>query len=329
MLNNSLTIGLDEGTLGMKHTATKLWEEQGMLRYIKEIHFPHYNSDLKTGRPIVESSESDVDYWMKYAEDNDIETSLILNHSGYDRDLMSTLLNDFYIPRGLDSVILKDTDLMDYIGTYHPQLNIQGSCISYIDTVDGLAEEAKHGVTMHNPATWAIRDRSFIEAAHNQGYKQKHIFGEGCVRKCGSEKKHRALTANSKPGDSINMCVNSFTSLDKLLLSSWVTLTELRRMEDSIDMIKVPRGTVKDWRAFSTLLKRYNKGTEYNILEYFSIPIVYTLRKCYLSSSLFDDEFFDNTMVGNVDLDYLDFKTKEVRNSPKCRGMSYFDKHRG
>ncbi|PEU52193.1 hypothetical protein CN395_27950 [Priestia megaterium] len=311
-----LTIGVNAGEI---QTIDKLLVDNGDIpAYIKDFHFPHYDATaIPTGRIPVPFTKEEVEYFIKTCSYNDIDTTLILNYGNYDIDKIKRAFEDFYLPLGVNSVVVSDLELIKQIKKELPEIHIQGSCLSFRDTVDSLLEEAKEGVELHNPAVWTIRDMNFIREVNERGLKQKQMMNEGCARKCRIEKWHRKEVSKGVQHSLDETCGRAFPDIYTFLMGSWITLKQLKRMEQYIDVLKLPRNTFDDiptgLRKFVDL---YDSGEPYNILEYVSTPLLAIKKENTIMSDIFDDAFFDNTVSDEVDKEFLEQYASQIRHIP-------------
>ena len=94
-----------------------------------------------------------------------LKLTLLLNyllHDNYELVLLDFAEN--YYPRGIRSVVVADLNLIKAIKDRFPDVEVQGSCMSYRLTEEELREEADAGVSIHNPAVEIIRNSSSSSA---------------------------------------------------------------------------------------------------------------------------------------------------------------------
>jgi len=288
-----------------------------ILPYIHDIHFAHYNSKLlSSGRPPTKYSKLEVKSFLEICSVNGINTTLLLNSGNYEFHDIIKALENFYLPLGINAVVISDTNLSEKIRKFYPKLKIYGSCISYIDTVDGLLNEKEKGIDLHNPATWTIRNEPFIKEISGKGLKQKQIATEGCARKCKLEYWHRAESTNSVYHDLEKTCKKGIPDIYTFLMGSWVTMKQLKRMENYIDVLKLPRGTFEKFSDIYRLIRLYDSNEPYNIFDFLSIPLKQIKHNNIIMSDIFDDAFFDNTISDTVDYNFLDYYISKLDKVP-------------
>jgi len=285
----------------------KFVKNSKIIQYVHDIHFAHYDAKLlPSGRAPSEYTEREVRYFLKTCSASGINTTLLLNSGDYHLDDIIKVLDGFYFPLGVDSVVISDKNLAGKLKNLYPELKIQGSCISYIDTLEGLFEEEKHGIELHNPATWTIRDMDFIKKIKENGLKQKQIPFEGCVRKCKLELWHRKEAMIGNYHDLNVTCKKVLPDIYAFLMGSWITIKQLKRMEKYIDVLKIPRNTFNGFSELHRFIDLYDSNEPYNILDLIGTPLSRIKHDNVIMSDIFDDEFFDNTVSDEINTDFLD-----------------------
>lgn len=278
-----------------------------IIPYIHDIHFAHYDAKLlPSGRMPTQFNKKEAEYFLKTCLANGINTTLLLNSGNYVLDDIIKILENFYLPLGVSSLVILDKNLATKLKVIYPELEMQGSCISYIDTIEGLLEEDKCGIKLHNPATWTIRDMSFIKKVNESGLKQKQIMSEGCKRKCKLELWHRKEVMIGNYHGLNETCKKSFSDIYTLLMGSWITIKQLKRMENYIDVLKLPRNTFDSFSEIYRFINLYNSNEPYNILDFFATPLAQIKYDNIIMSDVFDDAFFDNTISDSINKEFLD-----------------------
>ncbi|MCL2063949.1 MAG: hypothetical protein FWG98_06215 [Candidatus Cloacimonetes bacterium] len=292
------------------------------IPFIHDIHFAHFDANLiPSGRSPQRMTEKEVKYFLKICSINGLKTTLLLNSGDYDLFTVINILDSFYLPLGVRSVVISDKSLARKISSLYPELLIQGSCISYIDTIYGLLEEKSYGIELHNPATWTIRNMPFIKSVNESGYKQKLIPFEGCVRKCELEGWHRNEAVKGRYHDFDATCKRVVTSIYVFLMSSWVTIEQLRRMESYIDVLKLPRNTFDNFDEFYRFINLYETNEPYNILDFYGTFLSQIKKDNVIMSNVFDDSFFDNTISDKINQDFLMPYIKKLDRIPYFKKM--------
>lgn len=288
-------------------------------QYVDSIHFAHFNTELLSGRGYTPVDKLSVSLMLTQVKSLGIKRYLLLNLDNYDFDCVDRYLDTFYLPASIDGVVASDSQLIKHLKMEYPDLEIQGSCISHIETMSQMEEYTSLGVSILNPAVWKIRNKEFITQAHMKGFKQKYIFSEGCFYKCPFEYKHRHNMSIYSDNDL--PCINVFKSFRDLLNSDWITLSYLKSIEQYIDCVKVPRNTFSTWYDLQRMINIYDNDISYNILSYFSTPFKSILSNYNLDSSIFNNEMFVNEQI--TDLHY-----KHILNSKKIdrRLIDFFNK---
>lgn len=311
-----LTIGLNASEMRSIEKLINI-DNGEIIKYIHDFHFPHYDSEiLPTGRMPMPFTKHEAEIFMKKCKDNNVSTTLILNYGNYEVENIKRALEDFYFPLGLESVVVSNMSIAKELKELYPNLTLHGSCISYIDSISGLLNEASFGIELHNPAVWTIRNMDFIKEVNRLGLKQKHIMSEGCARKCKLERWHRKESSIGVHHGLNETCRKSIRDIYTLLMGSWVTIKQLKRMEDYIDVLKVPRNTFDDITQLKAFIERFDSGEPYNILDYFSTPLLEIKYNNIIMSDIFDDEFFDRTSSDLIDKDFLDGYVAKMEDVP-------------
>ncbi|WP_439876906.1 hypothetical protein ACSLGG_31085 (plasmid) [Bacillus mycoides] len=311
-----LTIGVNAGEI--KTIDNLFLKNEEISSYIHDFHFPHYDAGLiPSGRIPAPFNKEDVEEFIKKCKYNDINATLILNYGNYNIEDIKRVFETFYLPLGVNSVVVKDLELIKQIKEALPEVRIQGSCLSFIDTIDGLLEEASYGVELHNPAVWTIRDMDFIKEVNRRGLKQKQMMNEGCARKCRIEKWHRKEVSAGRQHSLEETCGRAFPDIYTFLMGSWVTLRQLKRMENYIDVLKLPRNTFDDISTdLNRFIELYDSGEPYNILEFVSTPLLAVKNENIIMSDIFDDAFFDNTVSDEVNKEFLEEYARKIEHIP-------------
>jgi len=288
-----------------------------LLQYINDIHFAHFDANiLPSGRCSTKFSKKDMKNFLKICLSNKIKTTLLLNYGHYKLDDIKNILNKIYLPLGLSSVVVSDKYLAEILKKCYPELTIQGSCISYIDTIDGLLDEAKYGIELHNPATWTIRNMPFIQNIHKVGLKQKHMMSEGCARKCKLELWHRSEVLRDIYHDLYGSCARTITNIYIFLMGNWITIKQLKRMERYIDILKLPRSMFFSFDDLFRFITIYDTEEPYNIFDFWGSPLAQIREKNIIMSDVFDDEFFDKTISDEINISFLNHYVSKLYDIP-------------
>ena len=175
-------------------------------QYIYDLHFAHWNPMIASSGRFTNAflSPEDVNALQYYsiewnAVNTQLRLTLLLNyllHENYKLVLLDFARN--YYARGIRSVVVADLNLIKAIKDSFPDVEVQGSCLSYRLTEEELQEEADAGVSLHNPAVDIIRNSAQLRRNHLAGFKQKVIVAEGCLHQCPLERPATA-TAGSSP----------------------------------------------------------------------------------------------------------------------------------
>jgi len=278
-----------------------------ILPYIRDVHFPHYDAKLlSSGRAPRDFTKRQTKYFLKTCRANGVDTTLLLNSGNYNLADIIRVLETFYLPLGVNSLVVSDKRLAGKLKTLYPELVLQGSCVSYIDTLEGLLEEKKYGIELHNPATWTIRNMPFIRQIHEHGLQQKQMMSEGCVRKCELELWHRKEAMMGYYRNFDETCKTVVIDIYTFLMSSWITIQQLKRMEYYIDVLKLPRGTFSNFSELERFITLYDSGEPYNILDFFGTHVARLKYDNFIMSDVFDDAFFDHTISDEINKEFLD-----------------------
>lgn len=300
--------------------------------YLHDIHIPHFNGFMMgSGRlsPLADIKSQEF-FIIDNALEHGIQVSILMNYMVHDN--YKLILRDFkdnFYSRGIRSVVIADLELIKRMKQAFPDLYIQGSCLSYRMTEDELYEEAKEGVEIHNPSVDIIRDYKQLIANHNAGFKQKIIFGEGCLHKCPFErieKGHRWHIARNLLWISNTNCISLIKNDPRIFYrANWVTIKRLKELSDYIEVFKLPRimganrqelannnNNATQYHYLDLFFDLYQNDINYNILDFNGVMYGSFLRRKYkkIPSEYFDKDFFDT-------IGYCDMKCKEL-NCHKC-----------
>ena len=165
-------------------------------QYIHDVHFAHWNPMIASSGRYTNTflSLNNLKALQHYAiewnaANTQLKLTLLLNyllHENYKLILLDFARN--YYSRGIRSVVVADLNLVKAIKDRFPDVQIQGSCLSYRLTEEELQEEADAGVSIHNPSVDIIRDSAQLKRNHLAGFKQKVIVAEGCLHGCPAER---------------------------------------------------------------------------------------------------------------------------------------------
>jgi len=287
---------------------------------LHDVHFAHYeNSVIASGRFLSGIDESKMfDFLNKAQEISSIRLTLLMNYL-IEKDYKKIMrIFKKYYNAGIRSVVIADLELIKRVKQKYPDVFIQGSCLSYRITEEDMYEEAKEGVELHNPAVDIIRIPGQIEANHKAGFKQKVLFAEGCFHKCPFEKSeggHRWSIARGKEFTHPEMCEKKiFVDARDFFLANWITINQLKKIEDFIEVVKLPRGQLTEVTKVSKIrpkeslvknmedslfnfIQKYDNNEPHDVLDLNSVSYKDILRKNlgYIDSSIFDEEFFERT----------------------------------
>lgn len=288
---------------------------------LHDIHFSHYeNSIIASGRTLSGISEKEMFEFLERAySETSVRLTLLMNYL-IEKDYGKILkIFDKYYKAGIRSVVIADLELIKRIKQKYPDVFIQGSCLSYRNTEEELYEEAKEGVELHNPSVDIIRMPGQIEKNHKAGFKQKILFAEGCFHQCPHEKPkdgHRWNIARNKPYHHPDMCEKRiFRDARDFFLANWVTIHQLKKIEDFVEVVKLPRGQMTDPykstrkirpennpirnmdEALGSFIHKYDNDLPHDVLDFNAVAYKYMLRANigYVNSAIFDDYFFKVT----------------------------------
>lgn len=302
--------------------------------YVHDVHFAHYHPMIcASGRTIAQniSLEEARTRLLDLIEYNAVHTrlplTLLLNYLLHDNRklVVDNFAVEFY-PRGIRSVVLADLDLIKAMKDRFPDVTIQGSCLSYRLTEEELAEEAREGVELHNPAVEIVRDSRQLRKNHQAGFKQKIIMFEGCLHRCPAERMlygHRWMIARNIPsageGEPGNDHFARFPGCEEKVIrnpkhffrANWITLERLKELSAWFDVVKLPRGTVgtspDDHFSVRDFIDLYEHGGSYNVLDYIAVEYGDFLRNTagYIPSDYFDRQFFETIETCDMQCDRL------------------------
>lgn len=288
-----LTIGLNIVGESAASWAKELSE---VSEYIYDIHIPHFDGSLPTGRRTIESSKEASEQLIRAMGNVGIQTSLILNKATKkDFNHIINLLDTHYIPSGLKSVIVSDLELAQLLHS-NTDIEIHGSCLSYSTSIDHFEKERLAGITLHNPAVNIIREPEKLKILHTLGYRLKVIVTEGCIRNCSHEISHRKTISSGVQDPYCTIMIAQ--DCRYFFLANWITLKRLKELSPYIDVIKMPRGSFRADNPsllvadIKTFIDRYENNIEYNIFDYLAVPYSQILTHKYLSSKEVDNDFF-------------------------------------
>lgn len=288
---------------------------------LHDVHFAHYNNaEIASGR-FVEGTDPEAT--MQFVQDAltiGIRPTLLINYLiNKDYKKIMEVFDEMYYQRGLRSVVVADIELIKRLSDKYSDLYIQGSVLSYRSTEKELQEEKDAGVVIHNPQASIIRDPEQIVKNHAAGFKQKIMPFEGCYRDCIHEKSvggHRWSIARNKEFNSDTICSKVLMGdMRPFFRANWVTTQRLAEIKDSIEVIKMPRGTggglvrrfigstpsqpaiVNMGRAVVEFIDIIENSKPYNIADFNAVVYGENLRDIFrtVPSELFDKEFFDIT----------------------------------
>ena len=292
---------------------------EGVKHLLHDIHIAHYDlTEIASGRFISTKNPQSTHKFVEEAVGRDFRLSILINyllHRDYDRIIK--IFDENYYRRGIRSVVVADMELIKRLRDKYPDLYIQGSALSYLSSVSELQEERDAGVDIHNPKVGIIRHPEQIEINHQAGFKQKVMPFEGCFRECRHEKTvggHRWNTARGTQFRDDTICSRFiFKDLRHFFRADWVTIQRLHELNDSIEVVKLPRGTnfayAKQFQITSVLNKHgaqqangsidviemVENDAPHDVAKFNCVAYGRVLREIFfeIPSHLFDKEFFD------------------------------------
>lgn len=310
-------------------------EDLAELRpYVHDVHFAHYHPMIcASGRFTAQSISHDEarDCLLGLIEHNAETTrlpfTLLLNYLLHDnrRMVVENFAEEFY-PRGIRSVVIADLDLIKALKDRFPDVTIQGSCLSYRLTEEELAEEAREGVELHNPAVEIVRNSEQLRRNHQAGFKQKIIMFEGCLHRCPAERMpygHRWLIARNIActgrADSNRYAYGYYPGCEEKVArdprqffrANWITVDRLKELSPWFDVVKLPRGTVgtspEDHFSIRDFIDLYEHGGTHNVLQYIAVDYCrYLLHTVgFVPSEYFDTAFFERIETCNMQCEQL------------------------
>jgi hypothetical protein len=319
--------------------------EQDFKERLHDIHFAHYeNSVLASGRFTSGIDEKKMFNFLERAvEISSIRLTLLMNYIiEKDYEKIMKIFKKYY-DAGIRSVVIADLGLIKRIKQKYPDVYIQGSCLSYRLTEEDLEEEANEGVELHNPGVDIIRMPGQIKANYEAGFKQKILFAEGCFHQCPHEKPeggHRWSIARNKSFSHPTMCENQiYRDARDFFLANWVTIQELKRLEEYIEVVKLPRGQLTEPSKMSKIrpanspvqnmkdsiesfIHKYDNNLHHDVLDFNAVSYKPILRRNlgYINSEIFDEDFFKITSTCNkrcreLNCSLCDTKLKQIKMS--------------
>jgi hypothetical protein len=275
--------------------------------HIRDVHFAHYNPMVvASGRmphsflSLDEAAQLQFHTIQWNQQHTGFRLTLLLNYLLHDHYRL--IVDDFarnYYSRGVRSVVVADLNLIKALRDRFPDLLIQGSCLSYRMTEGELAEEARAGVSIHNPAVDIIRNSAQLRRNHAAGFRQKVIFAEGCLHECPAERPKFGHRWHIARGFAYAPPCEQWVTQDprRFLRANWVTIARLKELAPYIDCVKLPRGsagTSPESPGIGGFIELYRTGRTYNVLDYLAAFYREPLRRMvgYIPSSFFDTEFF-------------------------------------
>lgn len=275
--------------------------------HVHDVHFAHYNPLVAaSGRmphsflSLDEAAQLQFHVIEWNQQNTGFRLTLLLNYLLHDHYRL--VVDDFarnYYPRGVRSVVVADLNLIKALRDRFPDLLIQGSCLSYRMTEDELAEEARAGVSIHNPAVDIIRDSAQLRRNHAAGFRQKVIFGEGCLHQCPAERPKFGHRWHIARGFAYAPPCEQWVVRDPLRFfrANWVTIARLKKLAPYIEFVKLPRGsagTSPESAGIGRFIELYRTGQTYNVLDYLAAYYREPLRRMVgcIPSSYFDTRFF-------------------------------------
>ena len=293
----------------MRDTRDWLTAQANHRQYIHDVHFAHWNPMIASSGRLSNTflppdDLKDLQYYTIEwnAANTQLKLTLLLNYVLHDN--YKLILLDFarnYYARGIRSVVVADLNLIKAIKDKFPDVQIQGSCLSYRLTEEELQEEADAGVSIHNPSVDIIRNSAQLKRNHLAGFKQKVIVAEGCLHQCPVEKPlygHRWHTARVRshllglrslgheesqaflPGQLDHHCPPEATAAVHSLCEAAGGST----------------GTLPNSPGgIGQFIEVFYSGRTYNLIDYLAAAYVVPLRQVigYIPSDYFGEEFFN------------------------------------
>jgi hypothetical protein len=296
----------------VRDNLTQIHEYAG---YVYDLHFPHYNPQVcASGRPM--RGDLSLDQARKITFDtiewNEAHTgfklTLLLNYLLHDNHkvVVDNFVAEFH-PRGINSVVVADLELIKRLKDRLPDLEIQGSCLSHRMTCEELEEERREGVVLHNPSVNIIRDPEQLKKNAEAGYPQKVIVFEGCLNHCPDENSpygHRWYLGRSLTQES-SFCTKTRIARDPryFFKANWVTARQFKRLMPFITVAKLPRCRSSISFGLTSLIRAVERNEPYNVVDFIGAGYQTFLARDvgYVSSHLFDDVFFDTVQSCRMD----------------------------
>lgn len=282
---------------------------------IYDLHFPHYNPQIcSSGRPVRgdlsldQAREITLDMIDWNRRNTGFKMTLLLNYLLHDNHkvVVDNFTREFY-PRQVRSLVVADLELIKRLKDRFPDLEIQGSCLSHRMTEEELAEEAREGVTLHNPSVNIIRRPEQIKRNAEAGFAQKIIAFEGCLHNCPDENDpygHRWYLARSLHQES-SFCTKTKIASDPryFFKANWITVQRFKQLMPCIEVVKLPRCRSRISFALKSILEAYFENKPYDIVDFIGAGYQMYLARDVgrIPSDLFDDHFFDTIQDCRLD----------------------------
>ena len=274
-------------------------------QYIYDVHFAHWNpflaaSGRNTSSFLSPDDRRDLQYYTIEwnAANTQLKLTLLLNY------LLTTTtgwscwtLPRTTIPAAFAPWWRADLNLIKAIKDDFPDVEIQGSCLSYRITEEELQEEAHAGVSIHNPAVEIIRDSEQLKRNYLAGFQTEVIVAEGRLHRCPAENS----IAGSLPWGltpRLRACDDMVMKDPRLFCANWITIARLKQLMPYIAYVKLPRGSggtfLESVAGIGRFIELFHSGRPYNLIDYLAAAYVYPLRQFvgYIPSHYFGDEFF-------------------------------------
>lgn len=313
-------------TIGFSPTAVDMADPMGAVKenltqihgyadYVWDLHFPHYNPQIcASGRPMrsdmsldrIKQITFDTIAWNR--ENTKFKLTLLLNYLLHDnyKVVVDNFVAEFY-PRGINSVVVADLELIKRIKDRLPDLEVQGSCLSHRMTEEELEEEKKEGVTLHNPSVNIIRNPDQLKRNAEAGFAQKVLVFEGCLNRCPDENStygHRWYLGRSLNQDS-SFCTKTRIASDPryFFKANWITAKRFKALMPYMAVAKMPRCRSSIAFGLGSFIGAVEQGRPYNIVDFIGAGYQIFLARDvgHISSELFDDRFFETLQSCSMD----------------------------
>lgn len=180
-------------SIGYNHDITMLDMLERHIDSIFEIYFPIPSDLLGSGRGIMQKNKyrEEILSIIDFCKVHSINSNLLVNPSCEGKligDKMHMTRTLSYVidlaKRGLSSVTLTNPLYVELIKKHIPDIEIQISVISSIDSVEKAKFFKNLGASVIIPERDKNRDLGFLKQLKNAGLKLKIMVNEGCINSC-------------------------------------------------------------------------------------------------------------------------------------------------